>query len=117
MHWGFRSASLMRGLQNVMAQSGAEEATFSALHSCKCSVPSSAEHPIINHISCLLYMARLDDGSTHETQSSRLALPRVQKDSADITRWAKSFCTVSVIFVRGLHRLKCPCVDVLSTVT
>ena len=100
-----------------MARSGAEEATFSALHSCKCSVPSSAEHPITDHSSCLLHMAELIDGSTHETQPIRLNLPSVQKDSADRTRWASSFCRVDVCFIRGLHRLRYQCMDAFSTVT
>ena len=90
--------------------------TFSALHSCKCSVPSSAQHPIIDHMSCLLHMAKRNNGSTHETQASRLASPRVQKDSADRTRWARSFCKVDVIIIRGLYNLKYRRMDASSTV-
>ena len=115
---GCEPANLVRGLEFAMASLGAEGPPFSAVHSCKCSDPSSAEHPVIDHVSCVLVVAELDDGSTHETRPGGLDSPRVQKDSAGFTRWVRYFCKGNVyVVVRGLHPLKYQCTDAFSTVT
>ena len=95
---------------------GAVGLAFSALHSCKCSVSSSAKRFIIDQMRGLLHVAdSLNDAGTHENQSSRLGLPRVQKDSAVFTRWARVFCKINVYIVRGLRRLKYRCTDAFSS--
>ncbi len=82
----------MSGQRLMMAVNAADGRTFSSLHNCRRSVPSSAGHAPASHCAYLLSATSCKSSGNMCGLWALESSPNVQKDSSVLMRSVKSFC-------------------------